>query len=1154
MAKQSATTFVGGVGFSGTTNAGLTLNSLTTTQRDALTALNGTLIYNTTTHTVQKYENGTWFDVNSGGGAIDHQTLTPSSAVTALTINQNFSARGVDLIKTVTDAAQSTEAVRIQRIAVVDDGNTYAMSNGALSVSSSVTQTSGAITDSGIVATLSQNNTAATGDVLRVSNSGTGSTLNVKNATASVLTVGVDGNTTITPASAVTGFTLTQNFSARALDMTKTVTNAAQSTEVGRIQRSAVVNDGGTYILSNPAFSVSSSITQTSGVITDTSIVGSFSQNNSSASGDVLRIVGAGTGLLLSLRNASSVLASFNSAGKLFIGGTTSATALIHLAAGSATANTAPLKLTAGVNLTTPEAGVVEFDGSHFYGTIGSTRYQLDQQAAAGAAGGDLTGTYPNPTIKSSVSLAGSPTTTTQSPNDNSTKIATTAYVDSAIAGLDAKDPVAFGQTSALPANTYANGSSGVGATLTANSNGFIILDGVTLTSSYNGLRVLVMGESTSSNNGWYVITDVGSLVTKYVLTRAIDSDQAAEIESGYITAVNAPSGLTAGSANNGKAFVSSAPSPFIVGTSAITFSLVGAAYSAGTGLTLTNTTFAIDSTVATLSGSQALTNKNLTGSGNTFPTFNQNTTGTAAGLSSTLAVTSGGTGVGTAFTAGSIVFAGSSGVYSQNNTGLFWDNSNLRLGVGTVTPGASISSTLASPGIEIAGLNGSGTDLLLRNAGTGMARSYLASSRGTLSSPTASVVGDSIASISFGGHDGTNYTSAAAIAVSVDSTGTVSTGFVPGNIQFKTGSNSSAPLTALTIDRNQNVTLANALPVTSGGTGNTSGTVATLTTARSIYGNNFDGSAALNQIIASTYGGTGNGFTKFTGPTTAEKTFTLPDSSDTIATAAQANVFTAAQVTKLSDTGTNSALLVKTLGHNSSGVIAANFGVRQKFTLQDSTTADQDAAAIDAIWTTATHASHASALLFQLSTGGAALAEAARITPGGLVVPAGASGTPSLTFSGNTTYGMYFNSGSGVVLAHSGSDIFGTRTGLLAMPSGTRVAWTSGAITGTVDTGISRVSAGVMAVGNGGAADTTGTLQAQKIVTPGTITSGGSTTYSAQIGTSGPLIYSGSGAPTISAAVKGSLYLRTDGSSSSTRMYVATDTAGTWTAVTTAA
>ena len=47
--------------------------------------------------------------------------------------------------------------------------------------------------------------------------------------------------------------------------------------------------------------------------------------------------------------------------------------------------------------------------------------------------------------------------------------------------------------------------------------------------------------------------------------------------------------------------------------------------------------------------------------------------------------------------------------------------------------------------------------------------------------------------------------------------------------------------------------------------------------------------------------------------------------------------------------------------------------------------------------------------------------------------------------------------------------------------------------------------------------------------------------------------IYFGSGAPTVSAA-QGSLYLRTDGSSTSTRAYINTDGATTWTNITTAA
>jgi cytoskeletal protein CcmA (bactofilin family) len=59
--------------------------------------------------------------------------------------------------------------------------------------------------------------------------------------------------------------------------------------------------------------------------------------------------------------------------------------------------------------------------------------------------------------------------------------------------------------------------------------------------------------------------------------------------------------------------------------------------------------------------------------------------------------------------------------------------------------------------------------------------------------------------------------------------------------------------------------------------------TAETLKTTRAIYGNNFDGSAALTQIIGSAYGGTGNGFTKFTGATTAEKTYTLPNADATL-------------------------------------------------------------------------------------------------------------------------------------------------------------------------------------------------------------------------------------------------------------------------------
>jgi len=93
------------------------------------------------------------------------------------------------------------------------------------------------------------------------------------------------------------------------------------------------------------------------------------------------------------------------------------------------------------------------------------------------------------------------------------------------------------------------------------------------------------------------------------------------------------------------------------------------------------------------------------------------------------------------------------------------------------------------------------------------------------------------------------------------------------------------------TIDLSGNLTVSSAATISGTNTGDqtnitgNAGTATTLQTARSIYGNNFDGSAALSQIIASTFGGTGNGFTKFTGAASTEKTYTLPNANATILT-----------------------------------------------------------------------------------------------------------------------------------------------------------------------------------------------------------------------------------------------------------------------------
>lgn len=64
--------------------------------------------------------------------------------------------------------------------------------------------------------------------------------------------------------------------------------------------------------------------------------------------------------------------------------GLTGPTAGLHLTSGTATAGTAPFKFTSGTNLTTPENGAMEYNGTHLYFTIGSTRYQIDQPPGSG--------------------------------------------------------------------------------------------------------------------------------------------------------------------------------------------------------------------------------------------------------------------------------------------------------------------------------------------------------------------------------------------------------------------------------------------------------------------------------------------------------------------------------------------------------------------------------------------------------------------------------------------------------------------------------------------------------------------------------------------------------------------------------------------------
>jgi len=136
----------------------------------------------------------------------------------------------------------------------------------------------------------------------------------------------------------------------------------------------------------------------------------------------------------------------------------------------------------------------------------------------------------PNGTGK--VDVSGSILTGLSEPVDP-TDAATKNYVDVVSQGLHIHEAAhcATNDTLAVLSGgtvTYANGTLGVGATLTL-SAGLSAIDGHTLT---NGDRILVKNQATQAHNGMYVRTSAT------VLTRATDFDTGAEIGGGDFTFV----------------------------------------------------------------------------------------------------------------------------------------------------------------------------------------------------------------------------------------------------------------------------------------------------------------------------------------------------------------------------------------------------------------------------------------------------------------------------------------------------------------------------------------------------------------------------------------------------------------------------------------
>jgi len=194
-----------------------------------------------------------------------------------------------------------------------------------------------------------------------------------------------------------------------------------------------------------------------------------------------------------------------------------------------------------------------------------STATQTALDAKLALAGGTMTG---------ALILSGAPTSDLHA--------ATKIYVDNVTAGINFHESVHAASVSNL-STIYNNGTSGVGATLTADTNrAFSTLDGESVVV---GQRVLIKNQTDSKQNGIYTLTTVGSGSAPWVLTRATDADNnpVGEMKTGdFVFVINGTANASVGYINNSTA------NPIVIGTDNISYTefSAGKTVVAGSGLT----------------------------------------------------------------------------------------------------------------------------------------------------------------------------------------------------------------------------------------------------------------------------------------------------------------------------------------------------------------------------------------------------------------------------------------------------------------------------------------------------------------------------------------------------------------------------------------
>lgn len=433
-------------------------------------------------------------------------------------------------------------------------------------------------------------------------------------------------------------------------------------------------------------------------------------------------------------------------------------------------------------------------------------------------------------------------------------------YADAIASGINFHQSCRLATTTALPANTYNNGASGVGATLTASANGALSVDSVAVVV---GNRILVKNEVTQANNGVYTVTQTGSAGAPYILTRASDFDTAGagvdKIDAGDFFLI------TAGTTQANTSWVQQTPLPITVGTTAIVFAQFGAplTYSAGTGLTESPAyTFNIANTAVTAA---------TYGSASQVPVFAVNAQGQltlvtntsiaiAAGAVSGLAASATtDTTNATNITSGTLPTGRLSGSYTGvTGVGTLTAGTWNGTAIGTAYGGTGLTATPTNGQLAIG--NGTGYSLANLTAGTNVSITNTAGGITISATPAAGGTVTSVAMTvpSFLSVTGSPITTSGSLDVTLSGTAlpvanggtgaTTLTGYVYGNGTSAMSASTTIPNTAITGLGTMSTQNAGTVAITGGtidgtvigATTTANGTFTTVTATTGIFGGTF--------------------------------------------------------------------------------------------------------------------------------------------------------------------------------------------------------------------------------------------------------------------------------------------------------------------------